>query len=82
MEETLFKFEKKLSKPEIADYLRKVAEKVEKGERLKLEGGGESVELETDREAEFEVKVEREDGEESLELEIEWKGKASELNVE
>jgi amphi-Trp domain-containing protein len=82
MEETVFKFEKKLSNPEIADYLRRVADKVENGEQLNLDSGNDSVELDTGRDAEFEVKVEREDDEESLELEIEWKkGKGSELNV-
>lgn len=83
MEETLLKFEKKMSGEDISEYLRNIAEKVEKGEKLKLESGKQKVELDTDRDAEFEVKVERDekDDEESLELEIEWKNKASGLEM-
>jgi len=65
--------EKKMSGTEIAEYLRKIADKVESGESIRLESGDQNVELDTDRPAEFEVKVEDENGEESLELEIEWK---------
>lgn len=83
MEKTLLKFEKKMNGDEIAGYLRNVAEKLEKGEKLELESGGQKVSLETDREAEFEVKVEREEksGEESLELEIEWDEESSDLEM-
>lgn len=82
-EETVFEVEKKMSKNEIAKYLKNVAEKMEAGEQIKLESQGNMVDIETDRDAEFEVKVERdvEKGEESLELEIEWKSGASELNI-
>ena len=73
MERVLFEMEKKMSGTEIAEYLRKIADKVESGESIRLESGDQNVELDTDRPAEFEVKVEDENGEESLELEIEWK---------
>lgn len=82
MEETVFEVEKKMSNQEIAEYLKNIAGKVEKGEAIKLESDGQKVELATDRDAEFEIKVEHEDGEESLELEIEWKEKASDLSIE
>lgn len=83
MEETLLEVEKKMSNSEIAEYLKDIADKVEKGEVLKLQSEGQEVELETDRGAEFEIKVERDEskGEESLELEIEWKGKSSDLSI-
>jgi len=85
MEKVLFEMEKEMSGTEIAEYLRSIADKVEQRERIKLNSGNQSVELDTDRPAEFEVKVEEENGEESLELEIEWKksGKSSEsLSIE
>lgn len=72
-EEVLFEIEKKMGNPEIAENLRDIADKVEAGEAITLEAGTQKVELETDRDAVFEIKAEREDGEESLELEIEWK---------
>jgi amphi-Trp domain-containing protein len=82
MEETVFEVEKKMSNAEISDYLKNVAEKVEKSRTIKLESDGQKVELDTDRNTEFEIKVEREEGEESLELEIEWKEKAPDLSIE
>jgi len=72
MERVLFEMEKKMDGTEIAEYLRKIADKMENGESIRLESGDQTVELVTDRPAEFEVKVEEEDSEESLELEIEW----------
>lgn len=72
MERVLFEMESKMNGAEIAEYLRKIADKVERGESIKLGSDNQAVELDTDRPAEFEVKVEEEDGEESLELEIEW----------
>ena len=76
MERVLFEMEKKMNGNEITEYLRKIADKVESGESISLNSGDQSVELDTDRPAEFEVKVEEEDNEESLELEIEWKKKS------
>lgn len=72
MERVLFEMESKMNGAEIAEYLRKIADKVERGESIKLGSDNQTVELDTDRPAEFEVKVEEEDVEESLELEIEW----------
>jgi amphi-Trp domain-containing protein len=72
MERVLFEMESEMSGAEIGEYLRKIADKVERGDSIKLGSDSQSVELDTDRPAEFEVKVEEEDGEESLELEIEW----------
>ena len=77
MERVLFEMEKKMNGNEIAEYLRRIADKVENGESISLNSGDQSVELDTDRPAEFEVKVEEEDNEESLELEIEWKNKGN-----
>lgn len=68
MERVLFEMESKISGAEISEYLRKIADKVESGESIKLGSEGQAVEIDTDRPAEFEVKVEEEDGEESLEL--------------
>ncbi len=72
-EEVLFKLEQKMSNSEIAENLREIAEKIENGDEISLKSGNQSVDLRTDRSAEFEIKVEREKDEESLELEIEWK---------
>ncbi len=72
MEKVLFEVEEKMSNHDIAEYLRNIAEKLENNESIKLESGDQSVQLDTDRPAEFEIKVEEENGEESLELEIEW----------
>ena len=72
MERVLFEMESKMSGAQIAEYMRKIADRVEQGESIKLGSGDQSVELATDRPAEFEVKVEEENCEESLELEIEW----------
>lgn len=68
MERVLFEIESKMSGAEIGKYLRKIADKVESGESIKLGSEGQTVELDTDRPAEFEANVEKEDGEESLEL--------------
>ena len=72
-EQVLFELEKKMENSEIAQNLREIAEKIENGDEINLESGSQSVNLRTDRPAEFEIKVEREGDEESLELELEWK---------
>ena len=77
-EEVLFKLEQKMSNSEIAENLREIAEKIENGDEISLKSGSQSVDLKTDRPAEFEIKVERENDEESLELEIEWEEGANE----
>ena len=72
MEKTLFKFEKKLSRKDIAEHLDQISEKLRKGEPITF-NSGEEVELNPSERPEFEIKVEEESGgEKSLELEIEW----------
>ncbi|GEM_PF-1852215 len=73
VEKVLFEVEEKMKGPEIAEKLRAIAKKIESQEPITLESGEQSVVIETNRPAEFEIKVEEENGEESLELEIEWK---------
>lgn len=76
MEEVLFKSENKEDRAAIARYLRTIAERLEAGDPLTLESGGESVTLDPPATATFEVKAEREvEGSEtelSVEFEIEW----------
>lgn len=84
MSKNVFKKEEKLSRSEISDKMRKIAEGVENGE-VNLKSGGESVQLRLSEECEFEVEVEEEsDGEISLEIEIEWKkgGDNADLEIE
>lgn len=81
-EETLLKIEKKMDNNAIASKLRKIADKIERKEKIRLQSNSDSVELDTDREAVFEIKVERESGEESLEIEIEWKTNSDSLQIE
>jgi amphi-Trp domain-containing protein len=76
-EETLFEVEKRASRSEVAAYLRTVADRLDEGGTLTLEAGDDAITVETPREVEFEVAVEREgpasgDGELSVELEFEW----------
>ncbi len=80
VEKVLFEIEKEMNGAEIAGKLRAIAEKIESGEPITLESESQKAELETDRPAEFEIKVEEENGEESLELEIEWKRNRQESN--
>lgn len=70
-EEVLFKFEKEMSKNEIAEHLDRISEKLKSGEPVKFSSDTE-IELEPGENPEFEIKVEREGDETSLELEIEW----------
>ena len=81
-EETVFKMEKHMDNASIADQLHKIADKLANDEKITLTSGNNSVELETDRDAVFEIKVERETDEESLELEIEWKKGSENLSIE
>lgn len=76
-EETLFENEQYLDRSAVASYLRTVAEKLEGGDPISLESGGDSVSLPVPATVEFEVKVEREGpvdgpGEIGLEMELEW----------
>ena len=76
-EETLFRFEQSMSRPEVAAYLRTVADALEEDGALTLSAGDQSVAPEVPERVTFEVKVEREtngagDSEMSVELELEW----------
>ena len=76
-EEVLFKFERRMDRDEIVDYLRAVADSLEAGGPLTLDAGGESVTLDPPSRPEFEIKAEREtssggSAELSVEFELEW----------
>ncbi|MFC7227530.1 amphi-Trp domain-containing protein [Salinirubellus salinus] len=76
-EEVLFKSESDQSREEIAAYLRKVADNLERGDAITLKAGSESVTLNPPARPTFEVKAEREGPagnmtERSIEFEIEW----------
>ena len=72
MSNVVFKNEEKLSRSDISDKIRKIADGVEKGE-INLKAGYESARLRPSESCEFELKVEEEsDGEISLEIEFEW----------
>lgn len=86
-EETLFKSEQKMSKTEIAEYLRKIADKLESDQEINLNSGTQSVNIAPGSNPELEVKVEKESSgsgnETSLELEIEWKdGESGSLEID
>ncbi|RQG97045.1 amphi-Trp domain-containing protein [Natrarchaeobius chitinivorans] len=77
-EEVLFKFEQRMDRAEIADYLRTVADSLEAGESITLEAGDESVTMTPPSRPTFEIKAEHEtpssggQGELSVEFELEW----------
>jgi len=76
-EEVLFKSEQRQSREQIASYLQTVVDKLDAGEPITFQGGGDSVTLEPPTQPTFEVKAEREgptDGpkELSIEFELEW----------
>ncbi|WP_248517259.1 amphi-Trp domain-containing protein [Salinarchaeum laminariae] len=77
MEETVFESEGRMERAEIAEYLRAVAESLDRGATVTFTEGEESVSLDVPAEPEFEVAVEHEGPEgamteRSIELEIEW----------
>ncbi|QPV62548.1 amphi-Trp domain-containing protein [Halosimplex litoreum] len=77
VETVLFEDERRLTRTDVASYLRTIADRLETGEPLTLETGADSATVDVPREVEFEVKVEREGpadgvGELGLELELEW----------
>lgn len=76
MEKTLLKTEQTQTRDEVAAYLQRVVDKLQSGETIALQGGGESVSLDVPDQLEFEVQVEEESssGELSLEFELEWNG--------
>ena len=85
-EETLFESERVMSREDVADYLRTLAESVEKGSDVTLRAGDQSVTLSPPPEVEFEVKAEREgpadgNGELSIEVELEWPENASDTDT-
>jgi amphi-Trp domain-containing protein len=76
-EEVLFKSEQRLSQEQIASYLQTVVDRLNAGEPITLQSGGDSVTLDPSARPTFEVKAEREgptDGpkELSVEFELEW----------
>lgn len=73
-ETVLFKSEEPKGRAEAADFLRRLADKVEAG-RVTLKQGGESVERDIPGRLTLEVKAEEEQGgrtKRSLEVEIQW----------
>jgi amphi-Trp domain-containing protein len=86
-EETLFKSEQKMSKSEIAEYIRKIADKLDSDQEISLKSGSQSINIKPGSNPELEVKIERESsrsgGETSLELEIEWNdGSSDSLEID
>mgnify|MGYP006281498675 CR=1 FL=1 len=82
MSNVVFKNEENISRSQISDKIRRIADSVEEGE-INLKAGGESVQLKPSEMCEFELKVEEEsDGEISLEIEIEWNETEEEANLE
>jgi len=82
-EKTLFKFEEKMTKSEIAEHLDQISEKLKSREPITF-NSDKSIELNPSETSEFEIKVEEEGSETSLELEIEWdknKSDSSDLNI-
>ncbi len=76
-EEILFENEQYLDRSAVASYLRTVADRLDAGDPISLESGGDTVSLDVPATVEFEVKVEREgpadgSGELGFELEMEW----------
>jgi len=76
-EEVLFKSEQRMSREQVASYLRTVVEKLDAGESVTLQAGGDSVTVDPPAKPTFEVKVEREGPaggpkELSVEFELEW----------
>jgi amphi-Trp domain-containing protein len=72
MTEKIFRSEQKLSRKEIAEHLRGIADGVEDG-NVSLKSGNDSVALQPAETSELEIEVEKErDGDLSLEIEIEW----------
>jgi amphi-Trp domain-containing protein len=76
-EEVLFETELRQTRGEVATYLRTVADRLEAGDPVTFEAGGEPLTLDPPAEVDFEVKAEREgpadgSGELSIEFELEW----------
>jgi len=76
-EEVLFTSERRMSREQIASYLQTVVDKLDGGEPVTLQAGGDSVTLDPPAQPTFEVKAEREGPtngpkELSIEFELEW----------
>jgi len=76
-EEVLFESEQRMSRDQIASYLQTVVDKLNSGEPVTLQAGGDSVTLDPPAQPTFEVKAEREGPtngpkELSIEFELEW----------
>jgi amphi-Trp domain-containing protein len=76
-EEVLFSSESDHTRAEIASYLRRVADALERDDAITLTAGSESVRMDPPERPTFEVKAEREGptdgpGELSIEFELEW----------
>jgi amphi-Trp domain-containing protein len=77
-EEVLFEVESDMTRADIASILRDTADKLEAGDELTIDAGGDSITVNPPGTTEFEVKVEREtkagqsEGELSIEFELEW----------
>lgn len=81
-DEVLFRSESSKRCIDVAEYLRTVADRLERGETITLIEGEQSVTLDPPERASFEVTAEREgsddeSGELSLEFELEWPEGAS-----
>ena len=81
-EEVLFESEQDMDRGEVASYLRTIADRLEDGDPVSLESGGDSLSVTVPPTPEFGVKVEREghaDGPKEIgfELEMEWDENAS-----
>lgn len=76
-ETVLFESEQRQRRGEIAEFLQTVVDKLEAGDPITLQAGGDSVTLAPPNRPTFEVKAEREGpadgpGELSIEFELEW----------
>jgi len=85
-EETLFESERVMSREDVAQYLRTLADSVAEGSDVTLSAGDQSVTLSPPPEVEFEVKAEREgstdgNGELSIEVELEWPENADDTDT-
>lgn len=76
-DETLFQFEQTMSRADVAEYFREVADKLENEGTLEFRAGGNSTSLTVPERIQFEVDVERDardqgSGEIEVEFELEW----------
>ena len=82
MTEKLFRSENVLSRAEIAEHIRKIADGVEEG-NVSLKSGSDTVAVQPAENSELEIEVEREkDGDLSLEIEVEWNDEDKDGNLE